>query len=64
MQRARAEQYFQDMEHALRQSIQAVAGRMNAMIQQVNTLSPMRAALMSVQQSRILSRECELPSRR
>lgn len=64
VQRARAEQYYESMEHSLRQSLQAVAGRMNSKTQSVSELSPVRAALMNVQQSRILSRECELPSRR
>jgi hypothetical protein len=64
VQRARAEQYYESMEHSLRQSLQAVAGRINSKIQSVSELSPVRAALMNVQQSRIFSRECELPSRR
>ena len=64
VQRARAEQYYESMEHSLQQNLQSVAGRMNSKIQSVSELSPVRAALMSVQASRILGRECELPSRR
>jgi hypothetical protein len=64
VQRARAEQYYENMEHSLQQSLQAVTGRMNSTIESVSELSPVRAALMRVQASRILGRECELPSRR
>ncbi len=64
VQRARNDKYFQDMDRTLRQSLQSLANQRNTRIQDVNALAPVRAAMMNVQASRILDRECEFPSRR
>jgi hypothetical protein len=49
------------MERTLRQTLESLTGRMNSKIQAVNQLSPVRAALMNVQGSRIFQRECDSP---
>lgn len=61
VQRAQAERYFQEMDRTLRQGLDSVAGGMNNRIREVNELSPVRAAMMHVEASRILDRECEYP---
>jgi hypothetical protein len=60
-QRAQAAQYFENMERTLRRTLESLTGRMNSKIQAVNQLSPVRAALMNVQGSRIFERECDSP---
>jgi hypothetical protein len=61
VQRAQAEQYFQNMDRTLRQTLESLTSRMNARIQAVSQLSPVRAALMNVQGSRIFYRGCDSP---
>ena len=63
VQRAQAEQYFQNMDRVLRQGLETITNRMNNSIREVNELSPVRATMMNVQASRILDRECDYSSR-
>jgi len=64
MQRARAEEYFQNMDRVLRQGLDSLIHRMNTRMQEVQALAPVRAAMMNAQASRILQRDCEFPSPR
>lgn len=64
MQRARAEEYFQNMDRVLRQGLDSLINRMNTRIQEAQSLAPVRAAMMNAQASRILQRDCEFPSPR
>jgi hypothetical protein len=63
-QRARNAKYFEDMDRALRQGIQNTLGRMQDRIREVEVLSPVRAAMMSVEGQRIFERECDPPGTR
>lgn len=58
-QRARNAKYFQDMDRALRQGIENTLSRMQDRIREVEVLSPVRAAMMSVQAQRIFERDCD-----
>jgi hypothetical protein len=64
MQRARAEEYFQNMDRTLQQGLNTLTSRINSWIQQVSVLSPVRGAMMNAQASRIFQRNCEFPSPR
>jgi hypothetical protein len=64
VQRAKANQYFENMDHVLRQNLDSVTNRMTARTNEVGALSPVRAAMMYVQGNRILQRECEGPGTR
>jgi len=57
-QSAKNAQYYENMDRALRQQLEITANRMQTRIQEVQILSPVRAALMSVQASRIGNRPC------
>ena len=58
MQREKNAQYYENMDRALRQQLEATANRMQTRIQEVEILSPVRAALMTVQAGRIDNRPC------
>ena len=59
-QRARNAKYFEDMDRALRQGMQNTLSRMQDRIREAEVLSPVRAAMMSVQAQRIFERDCDL----
>jgi hypothetical protein len=61
MQRAKASQYFQNMDETLRRNLESTFNRMQARADEVAVLSPVRAALMTAQANRIGNRPCELP---
>jgi hypothetical protein len=61
MQRARNQQYFENMDRTLQQGLESLANRCQNRIGEVQALSPVRAAMMSVQLSRIAERNCDLP---
>lgn len=61
--RAKANNYFENMDRVLRQNMEATFNRLQNRVQEVAVLSPVRAALMYVQASRIIDRPCEAPSR-
>ena len=63
-QRARDNNYFENMGRTLRQGIEATMNRMEQHTNEVRVLSPVRAAMMSAQAARILNRTCELPAQR
>jgi hypothetical protein len=63
-QRARNAKYFEDMDRALRQGMQNTLSRMQDRIGEVEVLSPVRAAMMSVQAQRIFERDCDPPGTR
>jgi len=63
-QRARNAKYFEDMDRALRQGMQNTLSRMQDRIREVEVLSPVRAAMMSVQAQRIFERDCDPPGTR
>ena len=63
-QRARNAKYFEDMDRALRQGMQNTLSRMQGRIREVEVLSPLRAAMMSVQAQRIFERDCDPPGAR
>jgi hypothetical protein len=60
--RAKADNYFENMDRVLRQNLDATFNRLQNRVQEVAVLSPVRAALMYVQASRIIDRPCEAPS--
>lgn len=62
-QRARNSNYFENMDRTLRQGLSATTNRMQERMQEVQVLSPVRAAMMSAQATRILDRTCELPTK-
>jgi len=64
VQRSKNAQYFDNMERTLRQGIQATMNRMQERINEVQVLSPVRAAMMYVQGSRIFERTCDPPGAR
>jgi ABC-type uncharacterized transport system involved in gliding motility auxiliary subunit len=57
--RAKADQYFENMDRTLRQNLQSTFSRMQSHVQDVSALYPVRAALMYVQANRIIDRSCE-----
>jgi hypothetical protein len=61
VQRARNQQYFENMDRTLQQGLESLANRSQNRIQEVQALSPVRAAMMTVQLSRIAERNCDLP---
>lgn len=61
VQRARNQQYFENMDRSLQQGLESLANRGQNRIQEVQALSPVRAAMMTVQLSRIAERNCDLP---
>jgi hypothetical protein len=61
VQRARQQQYFENMDRGLQQNLESTANRSQTRIQEVQALSPVRAAMMTVQLSRIAERNCDLP---
>lgn len=64
VQRARNNQYFENMGNTLRQGLDATVKRMENRMQDVGALSPVRAAMMNVEANRIFDRTCaELPHR-
>jgi hypothetical protein len=56
-------QYFENMDRTLRQGLQTTMNHMQDHLREVQTLSPVRAALMYVQGERIFSRNCEFPGK-
>jgi len=64
VQRSRNAEYFENMGRTLRQGLEAAMNRMQQHIQEVQVLSPVRAALMYVQGTRIFDRTCEMPGKR
>ncbi|HET6931916.1 MAG TPA: hypothetical protein VFI45_16440, partial [Candidatus Acidoferrum sp.] len=64
VQRARNNDYFENMGRTLRQGIETTMNRMEQHTNEVQVLSPVRAAMMSAQAARILNRTCELPAQR
>jgi hypothetical protein len=63
-QRARNANYFENMGRTLRQGVESLTNRMQEHIQEVRVLSPVRAAMMAAQATRILDRTCEFPGSR
>ena len=61
-QRARNNDYFENMGRTLRQGLEATMNRMEQHTNEVRVLSPVRAAMMSAQATRILNRTCERPA--
>ena len=59
VQRSKNAQYFDNMERTLHQGIQATMNRMQDRIKDVEVLSPVRAAMMYVQGTRIFERTCD-----
>jgi len=64
VQRAQNSEYFENMGRTLRQGLDATMTRMQQHIQEVQVLSPVRAALMYVQGTRIFDRTCDSPGKR
>jgi hypothetical protein len=64
VQTARNAQYFENMDRALRQQMESTANRMQGHIQEVEVLSKVRAALMTVQANRVANRPCIDPEPR
>jgi len=60
--RARANQYFENMDRTLRQSLQTAVNGVQSHVQDVYSLEPVRAAMMASQVDRIVDHACELPS--
>ena len=56
VQRAKADEYFRNMDNVLRQKLQTLANQMTGHINEVGALSPVRGAMMYVQGNRILQR--------
>lgn len=61
LQRAKADQYFESMDNVLQQKLQTLANQMTRHTNEVGALSPVRAAMMYVQGTRILNRTCQFP---
>ncbi len=61
LQRAKADQYFQNMDKTLQQGLQNLAAQMTRHTNEVGELSPVRGAMMHVQGERILQRTCQFP---
>ena len=61
VQRAKADQYFQNMDKTLQQGLQSLASQMTRHTNEVGELSPVRGAMMYVQGERILQRTCQFP---
>jgi hypothetical protein len=61
VQRARNQQYFENMDRTLQQGLESLANHSQNRIQEVQALSPVRASMMTVQLSRIAERNCDLP---
>jgi len=64
VQAARNAQYFENMDRVLRQNVERTANRMRDRVQEVQELSPVRAALMTTQTERVSARPCEMPRKR
>ncbi len=61
VQRAKTDQYFQNMDKTLQQGLQNLASQMTRHTNEVGELSPVRGAMMYVQGNRILQRTCQFP---
>jgi hypothetical protein len=61
VQRAKADEYFRNMDNVLRQKLQTLANEMTRHTNESGALSPVRGAMMYVQGNRILRRTCEFP---
>jgi len=64
VQRARNANYFENMDRTLKQGLQSTMNRMQEHMKEVQVLSPVRAAMMSAQTTRIFDRTCEFPAKR
>ena len=64
VERARNEQYFENMGNKLRQGLQSTVNRMENRMKEVGAISPARAAMMNVEANRIFDRTCAQPPQR